>query len=311
MAIYLGDAGHIELRRRDINNLIDVSLDASDVDVSARRFSVTGIESESVLLSGDRVKFETVVPTSGDQPNLELLAGVTDQTGITRYVHVDPLGGIRLYDTFNEAISGERISGLELVTPSTNQEITIDIEDSDYRCLAQVSEYEITTSRETLDLTSLGEEFRRNYASGLINGQGSCTAIWDYQHSTGSSDSLEYAQYLVQLVLRMQLGSSFDGHFYIKSEGCTPVSEQCLEGNTAAEAIWWEAHCIVSNVAMAFNPGQIVQTRIDFVTTGQFQLKSGVPPSTLVLENIGGRRDNSFVLTDPAPGFGVGLDLND
>ena len=98
MAIYLGEAGHIELRRREINNVFTSTLDREDVDLTLRRFSFDGIESESLLLTGDRVRFETAKPETGDQPLLVLLADVTDQTGITRYVHVDPLGGIRLYD---------------------------------------------------------------------------------------------------------------------------------------------------------------------------------------------------------------------
>ena len=306
MAIYLGDAGHIELKRRDLNNVIEVALNPADVDVERKRFSVSGIDSESVLLSGDRVKFETV---GNPQPLLELVEGVTDQTGITRFVHVDPMGGIRLYETFSEAISGERASGLALVEPSVDQRISIDIEDSDYRCLAGVREYEITTSRETLDLTNLGEEFRKSYASGLITGQGSCTAIWDYQHAGGDSTH-EFAQYLVQLVLRMQLGAAFDGHFYIKKLGCTPASQECAGlDNTANQAIWWEAPCIVSNVAMAFNPGQIIQTRIDFVTTGQFQLKSGVPPSALLQDPS--TFEDDLLLSDPEPGARIGLDWDD
>ena len=290
MAIYLGDAGHIEIKRREMNNVIVSDLDPEDVDLQQLRFSFDGVESESLLLSGDRVRFENAV--AGE--DLVLVDGVTD-TGVTRYVHVDPLGGIRLYDTFAEAISGERNGALPLVRAAATQKIEIHLEDTDYRCLAQVTDYSITTSRETLDLTNLGDEFRRNYASGLITGQGECTAFWDYEHY--GSEAVEFSQYLAQLVLRVQLGAAFNGHFYIKKPNCTPIDERCDPGESSLDdSIWWEAQCIVTNVAMSFEPGQTVKTQIQFVTTDQFQLKSGTVPGFLLqdpddylLEESGGR----------------------
>ena len=271
MSIYLGDAGHIELQRRQMNNVLTTTLSPDDVDVNSDRFSFDGIESESLLLTGDRVQFDRT-----DGKPIELVDGVTDVTGVTRYVHVDPMGGIRMYDTFNNAVTGELRGRVQLVLPSTDQELAITIESSNFRCLSQVRSYSITTARETLDLTNLGDEFRRNYASGLINGQGECTCMWDYESTGGGAD--EFAQYLVQLILRLQLGASFNGHFYVKSEGATPYSGECLGETARDDSIWWEAQCIVTNLAMTFEPGQIINTSIQFITTDQFQLKSGTPP---------------------------------
>ena len=295
MAIYLGEAGHIELRRREINNVFTSTLDREDVDLTLRRFSFDGIESESLLLTGDRVRFETAKPETGDQPLLVLLADVTDQTGITRYVHVDPLGGIRLYDTFKAAISGEAEGALALVRHTEDQDIEVHLEDVDYRCLAQVTDYSITTNRETLDLTNLGDEFRRNYASGLINGQGECTALWDYEHY--GSEDVEYAQYLVQLVIRMKLGAAFDGHFYIKKPnyaGSTLDDCNVYRQGQLDDAIWYEGKCIVTNVAMSFEPSNIIRTRIQFITTEEFQLKSGTVPGFLLQDDSG-----DYLLNDP------------
>ena len=283
MAIYLGDSGHIELKRREINNVLTATLGREDVDLQLNRFSFDGLDSESILLTGDRVRFETVKPEGGEQPKLVLVDGITDETGITRYVHVDPLGGIRLYDEFSTAVAGEIPGSLALVQHSEDQEIEVHLEDVDYRCLAQITDYNITTSRETLDLTNLGDEFRRNYASGLISGQGECTAFWDYEHY-GKGD-VEYAQYLVQLVIRMKLGAAFDGNFYIKKACAQPFSaEECIAvgGLQTDDAIWWEAKCVITNIAMSFEPSQTVRTQIQFVTTEEFKLKSGTPPSFLL-----------------------------
>ena len=279
MSIYLGNAGRIELQRREMNNLIDVTLSRADVDSEEDRFSFDGIESESLLLTGDRVRFERT-----DGENLQLIEGVT-ATGVTRYVHVDPLGGIRLFGSFNAAISNERPDREPLVTPTEDQEIEVTLESTDFRCLSQVRSYNITTARETLDLTNLGDEFRRNYASGLINGQGECTCMWDYE-STGY-DKVEFANYLVQLVLRLQLGSAFNGKFYLKDICAEPISGECLDENSSRETIWWEAQCIVTNVAMTFEPDRIVTTQIQFITTDQFQLKSGITTGYLTQDDSG------------------------
>ena len=276
MAIYLGDAGHVELQRRSINDTYRVSLDAEDVDVDRARFSFEGLSQDIFLVTGDRVRFERE-----DGANLQLVAGITDRTGVTKYVNVDSFGGLRLYETFNQSINGYKAEALTLAKPTEIQPLTISLQEVEWRCLAQVQEYSLTTARETIDLTELGDDFRRNYASGLVNGQGSCTCNWEY---TGKDN--EYANYLSKLILRLNLGAAFDGKFYVKSSDYAPVGVECAAGLERGEAIWWEALCIVTNVSMAFAAGQVVQTQIEFVTSGKFTLRVGVPPSYLRQEDL-------------------------
>ncbi len=277
MAIYLGDAGHIELQRRSINDTYSFSLNAEDVDTKSKRFSFDGSNQDVFLITGDRVNFER---EGGG--NLELLADVTDQTGITQFVHVDSVGGIRLFSTFNEALNGRKSEALDLVKPTTLQQLTISLQEVEWRCLAQVQQYSLTTARETIDLTELGDDFRRNYASGLINGQGSCTCFWDYTGKEG-----EYANYLAKLVLRLNLGAAFNGKFYIKKGEYNPQSTECNTTEDRNQALWWEALCIVTNVSMAFTSTEVIQTQIEFVTSGKFTLRAGLLPAYLRQENDG------------------------
>lgn len=292
MSIYLGHSGHIELQRRDVNDVFTGTLDPADVDVDNKRFSFDGINGNTTfLITGDRVQFER------DSGNIELVEGVTDKTGITYYINIDPLGGIRLYETFVGAINGDIGDGVSLVEPSAAQTITVNLEDVTWRCFAQVSDYSITTNRETIDITTLGEEFRRNYASGLINGQGECNAIWDYE---GKDE--EYANYLAQLVIRVQLGSMFNGRFYIKDSGRGPIQADCgTSENNLRDQLWWEAKCIVTNVSMSFSPSQIITTQIQFVTSEEFNLKAGIPPEYLLQENFD-------LILDEQTGEGTALD---
>ncbi len=277
MAIYLGDAGHIELQRRSINDTYTCALDPEDVDVDRYRFSFDGSGQHVFLITGDRVRFERE-----DGNNVQLLEGVTDQTGITKFVHIDSVGGVRLFDSFNTALEGSKDKAVRLAKPSEVQQITISLQEMEWRCLAQVRQYSLTTARETIDLTELGDDFRRNYASGLINGQGSCICLWDY---TGKDD--EYSNYLAKLILRLNLGAAFDGRFYIKKEEYSPITEECLAGEERNQAVWWEALCIVTNVSMSFTSADVIESQIDFVTTGPFALRSGILPAYLRQEDYG------------------------
>ncbi len=102
--------------------------------------------------------------------------------------------------------------------------------------------------------------------------------------------TLEWAQYLAQLVLRVNLGASFMGRFFLKSPGSTPLD--CVNPGQDEESLWWEAQCVVSNVSMSFEPTQPVMSQIDFITTGEFQLKTGSPVGAIL------QQDQSFLMTD-------------
>lgn len=295
MSIYLGEAGHIELRRRSTNEGHLFVLDQSDVDLGANRFSFEGLDDKTFLVTGDRVHFERT-----DGGALQLLDGVTGVTGVAKFIHIDTVGGLRLYDSFSDAINGIKSESLQLVLPTENQEITVDVTDEKWRCLAHTQSYSLTTERETIDLTNLGDEFRRSYSSGLINGQGQCTCLWDYE----GTDS-EFAQYLAKLVLRLQLGAMFEGKFFLKKGEARPVDSECALGNPI-ESVWWEAHCIVTNVSMSLSPGQVIQTTIEFVTSDAFTLKAGITPGSLE-QDVPDPTADFYILEDET-GNRIGLD---
>ena len=279
MAIYLGDSGFIELKRRSVNETLVFVLHASDVDTRLHRFSFDGINDEGVFMNGDRVEF---LRTDGTA-NLQLVEGV-DERGATYYVHVDSVGGIRLYDNFGDAVNGGEASSLDLVIPTEDQEVQVSLQDVRYRCLAEVGSYEITTQRETVDLTVLGDEFRRSYGSGLISGQGQCRAFWN----TSATESTESVHYLIQLVQRLEMGALFDAHFYIRRQDTSSLStEYCDDSRDIGLAVWWDVSCIVTNASVTFEPTQLLQASIQFVTSGPFSLKTGTPPGLLLQEDYG------------------------
>ena len=152
---------------------------------------------------------------------------------VTRWVHVDQVGGIRLFTSYQLAINGEKDEAVELVAPSSDQNIVLDVVNLRSRCVAQMRSWEITTQRSTVDTTILGEEFRAYYDQGLISGQGSIQAIWDYKHTECADDfedDAELANYFSQLVIRFREGSKFKGFFIVFNNGI--------------ESVWYEADCI-------------------------------------------------------------------
>ena len=88
-------------------------------------------------------------------------------------------------------------------------------------------------------------------------------------------------------MLRLQLGSAFNGKFYLKTIGSSAIGGGCLDENSGREAIWYEAQCIVTNVALNFEPDSIITAQIQFITTDQFQLKSGITTSYLTQDDSG------------------------
>jgi hypothetical protein len=265
--IYLGDSGSVEIRRTALNTPLSSLLDDADVNVARKRFSFDF--DSTALITGDHIEIRTE-----DGSDLQLVAGhaFPDWRG---YINVDQAGGIRLFSSFTDAINGDFDAALDLIAPTASQPILVSTRNSQYRFLARVSTYQFTTSRESLDLTGLGEEHRRQYASGLISGQGSLTCFWDYERKLcefDTDDQLELSQYLAELVLRAQQGSSFAARLNLLLDG--------------SNSVWWDCPiCIVTNVAMALEPTQTIQTNIEFVTSGPLNLRVGTPPGYLLQES--------------------------
>ena len=285
MSVYFGDKGGVEIRRT--GEPYNCVLEVDDVVVAERRFSIefdTVPNRPSPLITGDQVEIETAVSDSGTQPNLELVSGQTDSS-YTAWVHVDQVGGIRLFSSYALAVDGKKDTAIQLVTPSSDQHIIIDVVNINYSCVAQMREWELTTQRETVDTSILGQEYREFYDQGMISGQGAINAIWDYRYTPCTDsfdDEAELANYFSQLVIRFREGSKFKGIFTV----------YCGE----TESVWYECDCICTSVGMNFAPGQVIDSRIQFITTGQVWLRQGALPSYLLQE------DNDEILLETPPG---------
>lgn len=288
MTVFLGDAGRIQLQRRGSDQYQLTSVDPADVREDIDRFSVD-FAHESII-TGDRIEIRTV-----DKTNITWIDHEDVTSSFARYVHVDAAGGIRMYDTFSDAIKGDCSGAISLKKPDKAQECTIQISsNTDERCLAEVLRYEITTNRETIDTTNLGAHYRKQYEAGLIQGQGQIECFFR-KNRTGCDvldgedlyDS-EFSTYLARLCIRLVSGAAFHGWFYVYSD---------TSNNN--RSVWYESeNCIVTNVAVTVSPNEAIQATIEFVTSGAIALREGYIPFFLEQEE----NDDQILLEDSVNG---------
>ena len=120
MAVFLGDTGRILLDRKTSQERFVTLVNASDVRADVNRFSVDFAHEQ--IITGDALEIRT---TGGE--DLNWINDSSADNSFTRYAHVDEAGGIRLYDTFSDAIRGDFSNSIDLTTPTANQEVTIQV----------------------------------------------------------------------------------------------------------------------------------------------------------------------------------------
>ena len=280
MAVYLGNAGKVLIGRSGGKQPYIFTLNNSDINVDRRRFSVRG--SGSQFITGDVLEISTL-PTQDNIP-LELVPGNKDASGrihndFRGFAYVDALGGIRLFKTLDDAIDGQLENAVELgLFAAGKQDVMIRLVPQFTRnCLAHVTGFEITTTRENIDTTCLSNRFRQEYEDGLIQGQGKLDCFWDYRADLCDEfvgDRVEFAEYLAHLCLRVVQGCDFHGYFYLYD---SPDDD--------LKSTWYEcSDCLVTNVVVNVEPTQIVTASVEFITSGPIQLRHGYPPKFLLTE---------------------------
>ena len=271
MGVYFGQSGEIALKRDTLQSPLQTTLDPSDVNTQTKRFNVD--HSSGSLITGDEVEISTA-----DGSTLELVDGHNYPDG-KWFVNIDPVGGIRLFESFPLAIEGVTANAKTLVTPSSTKNVILQTRNELFRHVANVKDFEMTTSREQVDLTSVGDEFKSQYEAGLISGQGSMNCIWEHSYGSTNRDNQygedsEFPFYLAQLILRTQQGADFSGIFYVYKDG-----------TNAKNNVYYEAECCVTNVAVSVAAAEVIETRIDFVTNGVIALKTGDTPGYILQED--------------------------
>lgn len=279
MAVYLGNIGNIEIQRRGLDTPLEGVVNSSDVNASRDRFSF--VFEEGSLISGDRIEIATTDGTNLDFVDASGWSNSTVQTSGTWYAFIDDVGGIRLYSNFDDSLEGSVAGLVSLNAIARTIPIKVTVRSKDTRLLACITDYELNTNRETVDITGLNDRYREQYSS-LVSGSGRLTAQWDYVNEADS----EPVNYLMQLVLRTEIGSGFHAKLYIKSAN-TDAAGGSFSATQLNDAIWWEFDALVTASATSFAPGDIIVSTIDFVATGAIKLRVQTTgaPGKLLQEN--------------------------
>jgi len=166
-----------------------------------------------------------------------------------------------------------------LATPGAAVAVSCKILNSVPRLLANIIRFELSTDREAVDTSSLGDEFRNQYST-LITGSGSIECIFDY----ATAGQTEIAVYLHNLLLRQQFGSDFKANLYILTEG------QGQGVNASNDSVWYEIQGVMTNAAIQCTAGDIIESRFTFVTTGEIKLRVQTATWADLLLNSAGDR---------------------
>ena len=269
MSVYLGTFGEVELKRQFDGGSLTSTIGTGDVNVSKKRFSFDFDHGQ--LLTGDQIEI-----TSTDDSALDFIDSYTDSS-VKKYIYVDELDGIRLYDSFAHAVNGGATNATTLATPGNEIPIKVVVQNADYRVLGRVQSYELNTQRETVDTTTLSDEFRTRIST-VMSGSGRMACEWEYTGDTAK----ELPHYLLELALRTRVGSSFQGRFYLKTNGYNPGGHT----NASDDQIWYEVNGVITACAVQFTPNQMVQITADFITTGSIQIRMKlVTPDDIVQED--------------------------
>ena len=220
-------------------------------------------------MTGDQIEI-----LSTDDSALDFISGYS-ASGVKKFIYVDDLGGIRLYDTFAHAVNGGSANATALAAPGNNIPIKVFVQNAAFRLLAQCNGFELNTERETVDTTTLSDEFRSRVNS-LMSGSGRMSGFWEYTGDTSN----ELPHYLLELSLRTRVGSQFKGRFYLKTNTYNPSGV----ADRSDDQIWYEFTGVLTACAVQFTPSSVVEITADFITTGPIEIRMEVEPVNKVLQ---------------------------
>jgi hypothetical protein len=288
MTFFLGTVGNVRLRRNNEVVLTAVIKDA-DITPSLNRLSFEG--SSENMLTGDRVTVST------EDPRGLLFFTVSswvdgegvEQRSFNAFVNVNAAGGLRFYPTLADAVNNNRATEYILKSFAGDPlPVAIAVRDIAPNVLGSVTSYEFNTDREALDTTTLADKFKRMYSAGLISGGGSLDCNFSYE----TSGIQETPLLMLQLIHRVDIGSQFSCLLSITDADTDP----------SVENIFYEFEAMVTRSGIQVTATDLITCRIDFVTTGEIQLRVGRPSGYILKEDtdrIALNQDSlSFLLTE-------------
>jgi hypothetical protein len=262
MTFFLGTKGNVRLRRATsvlISPLVD-QIDPSDVNTILNRLSFDAAGDN--LLTGDRVDISTTDARGLICFTAAAWSSAAVESSISAYVNVNAAGGLRFFPSFTDAVNNTRANELALFA-FTGAPLPIEcrVRDVSYNVLGNVVDYTLATDREAIDTTTLTDKFRQLYSAGLLSGSGTITCAFDYT----TAGVAETPLLMLQLIQRLELGSSFDCALYLTDRS----------NDASVTNVFYQFDAMVTKAGVEVRAGDIINCTIDFVTTGEIKLLIG------------------------------------
>lgn len=273
MTYFVGHYGRVKLKRKS-QTAFATTVNPNDVNTALNRFSFDG--SIENLLTGDQL-----VITTNDARGLDFMPSSTWPDGggatlneLVLYSNINAMGGIRLFNTFADAINNVRANEypLEAFTGSPI-EITVRILGSTERVLGDVNGFSFNTDRESIETTSLNDKFKRMFSAGLISGGGSIDCLF----GAAADGQTENNLLMLQLINRVELGSEFSCFLQLVEGGAGIYS--------AYQDIYYEFDAMITRSGVEVRADALISCAIDFVTTGEIRLLVGQPSGYILKED--------------------------
>lgn len=284
MTFFAGDAGFVRLRRTTQASSFTSVINPVDINVPLARLGFDG--SLQNILTGDRV----VITTTDNSPLSCFPAaawpagqGVV-QNSITAYVNVNLYGGLRFFYNFTDAVNNTRANEIDLVAIAQDIPIEVTIEDTDFNLQGSVTGFTFQTERESVDITGLNDRFRQQYSAGIISGSGSIDALFNIDNIGTQEDSL----LLIQLIQRLEIGSGFQAELFVMNKN---------EYGSNLD-VFYQVDAVVTRAGVEVRGGSVISCSIDFVTTGDINLRVGNAPISLITQETTEPIYTSFFAVD-------------
>jgi len=278
MTFFVGHSGVVRLRRRSLEEVdLPITVDTSEINTTLNRLYFNG--SEDNIITGDQLFIST-----DDSRGLAFFAPTAWATSLQVqkylrvYVNVNALGGLRFYDQFVDAINNNRENELTLAANFGAPIVaSIIIRDSRYNTLGSVISYDINTDRAAVETTSLSDKFRQQYSAGLISGNGSIECLFSYQ----TVEDEETPLFLLQTIQRLDVGSELSMLLSL-----SPPEGERSDFSASSNEVFYEVQAVITRAGVTVRSDALISCSIDFLTTGEFKVKVGIPNEYILKEDF-------------------------
>jgi len=284
-----GDQGCVQLRRRT-GISFSSTVRSEDINTLIKRFGFDG--SADNLIQGDRLEISTSDPRGLVFIDPSWWADKTVHHSAMVYAHLNAMGGVRMFQSFEDALNNDEAKAGEVVDFSgAPVPIQVDVRDTGHHVLGGVRRFTFNTDRAAIDTTSLGDLFTEQFSAGNITGSGTIDCWFQAKRDLcdEAPTDQEMSVLLPQIILRTELGAQFDAIL------------QLTDGSDN-KPVFYEITALSTRVGIEVEPGGVISVAMDFVTSGEFALRIGEPSGRILKEDydrIMREQDIDFLLTEP------------